>query len=148
MAESKDFQKWNYPLPAYNFRVTVGEVAMSFTDVTGLRRDFETKTYRHGFSAWEGEQITRYAWEAFYSITLKRGVVHGQAMLADWLEGGGRPRPMEISLCDEGGVPLVSWRVGRAVPVKLEAPEFIAKGEDPAIESLDVMVASVTVVHH
>ena len=55
---------------------------------------------------------------------------------------------MEISLCDEAGVPLVSWRVGRAIPVKLEAPEFAAKAEEPAIESLEVMVAGVVVVHH
>jgi phage tail-like protein len=148
MAESKDFQKRNYPLPAYNFRVTVGGLAMSFSDVTGLHRGFETQTYRHGLSAWEGEQITRYYWGAFYAITLKRGVVHGQSLLADWLEGGAEPRSMEISLCDEAGVPVVSWRVGRAIPVKLEAPEFVAKAEDPAIESLEVMVSGVVIVHH
>ncbi len=148
LAESTDFQKSNYPLPAYNFRVTVGGLAMSFSDVTGLRRGFETQTYRHGFSAWEGEQIVRYAWGAFYAITLKRGVVHGQSLLAEWLERGAEPRSMEISLCDEAGVPVVSWQARRAIPVKLEAPEFVAKSEDPAIESLEVMVAGVVVVHH
>jgi phage tail-like protein len=147
MAESKAFQKQNFPLPAYNFRVTVGGLAMSFSDATGLRRGFETQTYRHGFSVWEGEQIARYAWGAFYPVTLKRGVVHGQALLNDWLDQGADPRPMEISLCDEGGVPLVTWRVARAIPVKLEAPEFDAKGDDPAIESLEVMVAGVTLIH-
>jgi phage tail-like protein len=147
MAVSAEFQKRNYPLPAYNFRVNVGGLAMSFTDVTGLNRGFETKTYRHGFSAWEGERITRYAWGAFYSITLKRGVVHGQPLLPLWLELGEKPRSMEISLCDEKGVPAVTWRVGRAIPVKLEAPQFDAKAEDPAIESLEVMVADVVVFH-
>jgi phage tail-like protein len=147
-AESKDFQKRNYPLPAYNFRVGVGGLDMSFSDVSGLRLDFETKAYRHGLSAWEGERIARYAWGAFYPITLKRGIVHGRAMLADWLEDGDRPRAMEISLCDEKGVPLVTWRVGRAVPVKLEAPEFAARSDEPAIESLEVMVSGIVVVHH
>ncbi len=148
MAVSTEFQKRNYPLPAYNFRVTVEGLAMSFTDVTGLNQAFETQTYRHGLSAWEGERITRYRWGAFSAITLKRGVVHGQALLAEWLEEGARPRSMEISLCDQAGVPLVSWRVGRAIPVKLEAPEFAATATDPAIESLEVMVAGVVVVHH
>ncbi len=148
MALTKDFLKANYPLPAYNFRVTVGGLAMSFSDVTGLRRGFETKSYRHGFSAWEGERIIRYAWGAFYSITLRRGVVHGRTQLADWLDGGAEPRSMEISLCDEAGAPVVSWRVGRAIPVKLEAPELSAKATDPAIESLEVMVSGVMVVHH
>jgi len=148
MAETKGQQKTSYPLPAYNFRVTVGGLAMSFSDVTGLRRGFETQTYRHGLSAWEGERIARYAWDAFYAITLKRGVVHGRSQLADWLSEGSRPTSMEISLCDEAGVPLVSWRVGRAIPVKLEAPEFSARADEPAIESLEVMVAGVVVVHH
>jgi phage tail-like protein len=147
MAESKDYQKTNYPLPAYNFRVTVGGTDMSFSDVTGLGRGFETRTYRHGLSGWEGEQIVRYAWNAFSPITFKRGVFHGQTMLVDWLQAGDI-RPMEISLCDESGVPLVSWSVRRAVPIKLDAPEFTAGGQDPAIESLEVMVSGVDIVHH
>jgi len=68
MADSAAHQRTAYPLAAYNFRVTVGEAAMSFTEVSGLAREFQTLTYRHGLSAWEGESIAKFlvaaAWRA------------------------------------------------------------------------------------
>jgi hypothetical protein len=36
MPDSKAVQKASYPLPAYNFRVTVDAASASFTEATGL----------------------------------------------------------------------------------------------------------------
>ena len=44
---------------------TVGSVAMGFAEVTGLARQFETLTYRHGLSFAEGEQIVRWRIDQF-----------------------------------------------------------------------------------
>jgi phage tail-like protein len=147
MAHSISDQVASYPLAAYNFRVTVSDVAMSFSEVTGLAREFDTLTYRHGLSFVEGEQITRFRLDKFAPITLKRGVVKGLAQLRDWLEAGDK-RPLSVSLCDEQGEPVVTWRVQKALPTKLEAATFVASSSEAAIESLTLMAAGISVETH
>jgi len=147
MALSLDAQAAAYPLAAYNFRVTVGDVAMGFAEVTGLVREFETLTYRHGLSAFEGEDIVRFRLDKYVPLTLKRGVVKGLPQLRQWLEAGDR-RPLGVSLCDERGDPVVTWRIQKALPTKLEAPALQAAGNDAAVETLTLMVAGISVETH
>ena len=144
MALSAAEQAGRYPLVAYNFRVTVADVAMSFTEVGGLAREFETLTYRHGLSFVEGEAITRFRIDKYGPLTLKRGMVKGLVPLQQWLESG-ESRPISVSLCDEGGLPVITWRIQKAVPTKLEAPALQAAGNDAAIETLTLMVAGITI---
>lgn len=147
MAHSIATQVASYPLVAYNFRVTVGDVAMSFTEVTGLAREFDTLTYRHGLSFIEGEDITRYRIDKYVPLTLKRGVVKGLPQLREWLEAGDK-RPISVSLCDESGEPVVTWRVQKALPTKLEAPGLQASSSEAAVESLSLMAAGISIETH
>ena len=144
MAISSTAQDSSYPLAAYNFRVTVADLAMSFTEVSGLTREFETLTYRHGLSMFEGEQIVRFKLDKFRPITLKRGEVQGMAQLRDWLEAGDI-RTVGVSLCDARGDPVLTWRVQKALPTRLEAPALQAAGNDAAVETLTLMAAGITV---
>ena len=77
MAETKDLQKSSYPLPAYNFRVTVDGTPMSFAEVSGISLEYETVTYRHGLSFWEGEGIKKYHYDKYVNFTLKKGTIKG-----------------------------------------------------------------------
>ncbi len=148
MAEAKAFQKASYPLPAYNFRVAVDGTSMSFTEVSGISLDYEMLTYKHGLSYWEGERITSYYLEKYVPVTLAKGTVKGVNFLYDWIkEKTKTPRIMDVSLCDEEGHPVVSWRIAKTVPVKLVAPSFSANSNDVAIESLGVMAAGISMVH-
>jgi phage tail-like protein len=147
VAHSIATQVASYPLVAYNFRVTVGDVAMSFTEVTGLAREFDTLTYRHGLSFIEGEDITRYRIDKYVPLTLKRGVVKGLPQLREWLEAGDK-RPISVSLCDERGEPVVTWRVQKALPTKLEAPGLQASSSEAAVESLSLMAAGISIETH
>lgn len=147
MAHSIATQVASYPLVAYNFRVTVGDVAMSFTEVTGLAREFDTLTYRHGLSFIEGEDITRYRIDKYVPLTLNRGVVKGLPQLREWLEAGDK-RPISVSLCDESGEPVVTWRVQKALPTKLEAPGLQASSSEAAVESLSLMAAGISIETH
>ena len=70
MSESIAAQRTTYPLAAYNFRVTIGDIAMGFTEVSGLARGYETITYKHGLSYWEGESITKFRYDKYVPITL------------------------------------------------------------------------------
>jgi phage tail-like protein len=147
MAQSLSVQAASYPLAAYNFRVTVGSVAMGFAEVTGLTRQYQTLTYRHGLSFAEGEQIVRWRIDQFSDMTLRRGVVQGMAELRAWLEAGDL-RNITVSLCDADGTPVVSWRVQKALPVALEAPALQADSNSAAVETLSLKVAGISVETH
>ncbi len=147
MAHSLPLQAASYPLAAYNFRVTVGSLAMGFSEVTGLVRQFETLTYRHGLSFAEGEQIVRWRIDQYSDMTLRRGVVKGMPALRDWLESG-EQRSLSVSLCDADGTPVVTWRVQKALPVQLDAPALLADSNSAAVESLALKVAGILVETH
>lgn len=147
MAESAADQRTRYPLAAYNFRVTVGDTTMGFTEVSGLTREYETLTYSHGLSYWEGESITRYRFDKYAEVSLKKGMIAGATQLYEWLESG-ESRNMSVSLCDERGAPVVTWQIQKAVMVKLEAPSMQANSNEAAIESLTLMASGISVEHH
>ncbi len=147
MADMRQILRRSYPLPAYNFRVSVDGVAMSFAQVLGLAVSNDDVTYRHGLSFQEGEEITTFAFDRFTPITLKRGVVLGSdpLFLHQWLKGKDL-RAVEVSLCDETATPVLTWRIAKAVATRLEAPAFDAAANAVAIESLELKVRGVCLV--
>ena len=147
MSESAADQGAKYPLAAYNFRVTVGESAMSFTEVSGLVREYQTLTYKHGLSFWEGESITKFRYDKYVQLTLKKGVVAGATQLYQWLDTVDK-KNMSVSLCDEKGSAVVTWRIQKAVIVKLEAPSLQANGNEAAIDTLTLMASGISVENH
>ena len=148
MPDSKAVQKASYPLPAYNFRVTVDAASASFTEVTGLVVEYETITYRHGFSRWQGEQVARVPKLGHATVTLKKGTTIGNTVLADWLTAEpAAAKAIAISLCDEAGAPVVVWHIKEAIPVKLTAPGFEAAGNQLAIETLELLASGISVEH-
>lgn len=147
MAEASTDQRNRYPLPTYSFRVSIGSALISCSEISGLSIGYETTTYRHGLSAWEGEQLIRFNRPKFVPITIKKGMVIGMTVLLNWLNGDAEPRPMEVSLCDAEGVPAIAWRIAMAVPVKLEAPTLSASANEAAIETLEIMVSGMRLEH-
>jgi len=145
MSDSKSAQR--YPLTAYNFRVTVAGTAMSFTEVSGLAIEYEKVTYKHGLSFWEGESIKSYRYDKYVPVTLKKGIVKGGKQLYDWIKAMDT-RNLDISLCDETGIPVVTWQIGKALPLKLEAPSFQANANEVAIETFELMAARISIAHH
>lgn len=147
MAHSKDYQRASYPLSAYNFRVTIDGDSVGFSEVSGLKREYQTVTYRHGFSFFEGEDIVRYRIDKYIPITMKKGVVKGATFLHDWLERKNQSA-VDISLCDEQGVPVMSWHIAKAVPVKIDAGPCNAGSNELAIDTLELMAAGISVKDH
>ncbi|MBN8447449.1 phage tail protein [Accumulibacter sp.] len=147
MSETAASQRAQYPLAAYNFRVTVGESVMSFTEVSGLVQEYQTLTYKHGLSFWEGESINRFRYDKYVQLTLKKGVMAGLTGIYEWLDSGDQPG-LSISLCDEEGNAVVTWQIRKALIVKLEAPPLQASGNEVAIETLTLMASGISVEHH
>jgi phage tail-like protein len=146
VAEAKSEQRVSYPLAAYNFRVTVNGAAMRFAKVSGLQREHQTLIYRHGLSFVEGEQIAKYHVDKYTTVTFEQGTVIGSTFLHEWLEQKTNST-MEISLCDEQGLPVIGWRIAKAVPVKLSASNLDARTNEVAVETLEVKAAGVFIVH-
>lgn len=145
MAETTAAQKASYPLPVYNFMVTVEGQSVSFAEVSGLDVEYDSATYRHGLSFSEGEAIARYRYPKYSSLVLKKATLPTGSYFYAWLTAkGAAERALEISLCDETGVPVVIWRIARAIPVKLTAANFDANSNQLSIETLDLKVSGIS----
>ncbi len=147
MADSKATQKAEYPLPVYNFRVTVDGTAMAFSQVSGIEVNHELISYRHGLSFLEGAVLETNPLSSPVSVTLQRGTSLGAEplFLYEWMTGK-KPKAMEISLCDEVGTPVISWRIAKAFAVKIEAPVFDAASNSAAIETLEVRATGISLI--
>lgn len=147
MADSVNDQRAHYPIPAFNFRVTIGESTMSFTEVGGLVREHQTLAYAHGLSYWEGESLAKFRYDKYLPVTLKRGVIAGATQLYEWLESPDE-KSVSVSLCDERGDAVVTWQIKKARLVKLEAPSFQASSNEAAVDSMTLMASGISVEHH
>ena len=82
------------------------------------------------------------------NLTLKKGLAKSGDYLQKWLEKSyqdpytnGAKRDVVIDLCDEAGQPIIRWTVTAAMPVKLDAPAFVASSNEMAIASMELVAA-------
>ncbi|MEM9452612.1 MAG: phage tail protein [Myxococcota bacterium] len=147
MAIDEDTELTTPPLMAYNFQVSVDGLMMSVSEVSGLELASETVTYRHGMSAWEGEQLAVYHVDQYKPLTLKRGTMAaGDMSLYQWFAQGGA-RSMTVSLCDAHGSPTVVWQIARAVPTKLTPPSFSADGREVSVDTFELMASGISIMN-
>lgn len=149
MAKSPQEIRNTYPLPAYNYRVSIASdnniETISFTEVSGLNLEYEPVIYRHGFSFAMGEQIIL-GMKQPLKITLRKGVTRQGNYLYQWMDKsynrpfyGDYKRDIMIDLCDQSGAALVHWTVRKALPVKLEMPTLDASSNEVAIDSVELL---------
>lgn len=146
MAQAKRQIKATYPLPVYNYRVSVGDLTLGFSEIAGLQVEYEPVTYKHGLSFLMGVKLIPGMAQPI-KVTMKRGMSRGGNghFLVDWFQDAyanpykSAKKDIFIDLCDEAGVSTVRWTVRLALPTKLEAPAFDANSNDVAIETLEVI---------
>lgn len=151
MATTAATIKQNYPLPVYNYRVTIGDQSLGFSEVSGLQIVYETITYRQSQTAEKiGPNVMHMPGRGTPAeLTLKRGFIQVNQIeyLYNWMTtiqlNQTDKRDIQIDLCDEKGKAVVRWKVIDCFPVTLDAPTFEANGEDVAIESLTIMASDV-----
>jgi len=153
MATSKAEIKADYPLPAYNYRVIIGEATVAFSEVAGLNIAYEKTTYKESsITSNPGPTVFRMpAQISDVTLTLKKGLVSStsQPALYDWIStisiNQVEKKDIIISLCDETGKAVVTWTVINAFPTKLDAPTFSADSNDIAIESMELMADKIKI---
>ena len=140
--------RWNrivndYPLPAYNYKVSVNGNDVAFSEVSGLKVEYETVVYKHGMSYTTGPEVLR-GQPVMNTITLKRGVVHRRHELFDWLTSKTQLN-IFIDLCNEKGESLIRWKIFGATPVKIDTLGFYADSNEVAIESIELVAHNLAI---
>jgi len=135
------------PYGAFNFLVEITGVTPGaqdplggFSDVSGLNTEVTVAEYRNGN---EKENHVRKVPGIFKTgdVTLKRGVVNSKT-LWDWIKAVRRFGPeakkeVIITLLNESGGSVQSWKLREAIPLKYTGPTLAAKGGgDVAMEEL------------
>ena len=129
----------NDPYKNFKFRVEIDQITSAgFSECTGLSTEVDCIEYREG-SDFLSRKLPGRA--KYGNITLKRGVTKSSE-LQDWhqniLNGNVDRRDGLIVLLDDDMTDVVRWKFFDAFPRKWEGPDLNAKGNEVAIESLEL----------
>jgi len=130
----------NDPFGAFNFSVEIdGVTTTSFSEVSGLDAEIEPIEYRTGDEDITVRKIP--GLRKYSNITLKRGFTPDLS-LWNWMKQGLAGKVMRanmsITLLDGARQPVLRWNVREAWPCKWEGPDLNTKGNDIAIETLEI----------
>lgn len=131
----------NYPIPVFHFLVDWGGKKGEFTEVSGLSAEVGVIEYRHGLSP-QYSTIKMPGQKTFNNITCSRGIFKGDNELFEWwktinLNQIAR-RDITISLLDESHEPVISWKIYNAWPTKVDGPSLNSRGDEVAVETLEI----------
>lgn len=133
-----------YPLTGFHFLVSFELFPqlpndMSFQEVSGLVLEVNLDTYNEGG---ENRFVHRLPGKTKYSdLVLKRGMAPTPSGLTAWMIDATEnfnyvPTNLLVSLLDENHLPVSSWYVVHAIPMKAEISSFSAEDGKIVIESL------------
>jgi phage tail-like protein len=131
----------NYPVTVFHFQVEWGGSRIGFTEVSGLTVELQSIDYREGSSP-EYHVMKMPGMPQYSNITLKRGMVKSDNEFFQWLNtvklNNIDRRDITITLLNEEHEPVVSWKVKKAFPCKVEGPSLNSTGNEVAIESIEL----------
>ena len=137
-----------YPLSKFYFQVDWGGTQIGFNEISGLDIEVEPIEYRQGASP-EFSKIKMPGMKKFSNITLKRGSFKGDNEYFEWVQtiklNTVERRNITISLLDEAGAPVITWKVNKAFPIKLQSTDLKAEGNEVAIESIELAHEGLTI---
>jgi phage tail-like protein len=128
------------PLRNFRFKLEIDGIQQAgFSECSGFGSNVEVIEYREGGDA---STVRKLPGKISYpDITLKWGVTNSRE-LYDWhlavVNGTVDRRNGSIVLQDDAGEEKVRWNFFAAWPSKYDGPDFNAKGNDVAIDSLTV----------
>lgn len=130
-----------YPLPKFHFQVQWGGARIGFTEVTGLEVTTDVIEYRDGASP-EFHKIKMPGMQKFGNITLKRGKFKKDNEFYTWWNTVSlntiERRDLTITLLNENHEPVFTWKVKNAWPIKVNATDLKADGNEVAIETIEI----------
>lgn len=137
-----------YPLVKFHFKVEWGGTKIGFTEVSGLDVETEVVEYRDGASP-EFSKLKMPGMQKFSNLTLKRGTFASDNDFYKWWNtvklNTIERRNITISLLNEEGEPVVTWKVKNAWPSKIQSTDLKADGNEVAIESMEIVHEGLTI---
>jgi phage tail-like protein len=133
-----------YPYSAFNFVVEInGAQIAAFQEVSGLDSENTPIEYREGADPMNTTRKLP-GIEKYPNVVCKRGIT-GSTALWDWrkeVRDGSTTFPptrdVTIKLLDEQHVAVLKWRLTNAWCCKLSGPSLNAKGNEIAIETMEL----------
>ena len=131
-----------YPLPKFHFEIEWGGTKIGFTEVTGLDKQVEVIEYREGQSR-SYSKTKQPGLQKYSNITMKRGTFAGKTDFYDWLKdvemlSNTKRRDITIKLLNENHAPVFTWKALNAFPIKVQASDLKADGNEVAIETIEI----------
>lgn len=128
-----------YPLTKFHFRVEWGGQNGSFQEVTGLAGEIKSVTYRSGDDkSFIKQQIP--GMKSFGALTLKRGTFPNDIEFFKWWNSSPpERRDLVIQLLNTNHNPVMTWKIIRAFPTKVNATDLNANNDEVAIESIELV---------
>lgn len=136
----------NDPYRSFRFRVEIDGITQAgFNECAFADTSTEVVEYREGTDPTHPRKLsgqTKYG-----NVTLKWGVTDSTE-LWDWYQtivqvgAMGNRKNLSITLIDEAGADKARWELVDAWPTKYDPTDFNAKGNDVAIESLEIVTES------
>ncbi|MFC4808127.1 phage tail protein [Paenibacillus sp. GCM10023250] len=134
------------PLRNFRFRIEIDGIQQAgFSDATGFDSTIDVIEYREGTDPTHVRKLsglTKYG-----NITLKWGQTDSLD-LYNWhkeaIAGSIQRRNLSIIVVDEAGNDKARWDFVGAWPTKYDAPDFNAKGNEIAIESIEIVHEGMT----
>lgn len=126
------------PYKNFNFTVSIDGITLGFSECTGLDAEVSVIEYREG-----GDHLVRKlpGLKKFTNITLKRGITDSLE-LYNWfkaiMQGQNDRRDGSVVLLDDEGKAVARWNFKNAWPCKYQGPRLHAKGNEVAIETLEL----------
>ena len=133
-----------YPPVAFYFRVEFAISSNShdtrFQSVSGLTVEYDVETYKEGG---ENRFVHKLPGRTKYNdLVLKRGLLNDSTVI-DWCKQAFqnrefRPSDVTVSLLDERGTPLKTWKIVKAWPKKWSVSDFNSTANEVVVESLEL----------
>jgi phage tail-like protein len=126
------------PYKNFNFTVSINGITAGVSECSGLDSEVNVIEYREGGD----NRVRKLAGLAkFGNVVLKRGVTESLD-LYQWhrniLQGQNDRRDGSIVLLDDERKPVARWNFKNAFPCKYQGPSLNAKGNEVAIETLEL----------
>jgi phage tail-like protein len=130
------------PYAAFNFLINFdnAEAFGGFSDISGLQSEITVSEYRNGNEKLNHVRKVQ-GMHKVGDVTLKRGIIDSKSLWG-WIQssrtdGPAAKKEVSITLRDEAGKPVQTWKLHRVLPLKYTGPTLAGKGGgDVAMEEL------------
>lgn len=128
------------PIRNHRFRVEIdGIVQSGMCEVSSIEAEIERVEYREGTDPLQVRYLP--GLPKYGTLTVKWGLTNSMEIY-NWfksgINGNAETRNVSVVAMDSEGKDIARWNLIEAFPVKYKAPDFNAKGNDVALETVEI----------